>query len=67
MYNVLITEYFNARLDQIIVLNSLYAFSFKILILQFRRKQSKSVADKEERNEHSDRPTDYPAAWPLHT
>ena len=54
MYNLLITEYFNARLDQIIVLNSLYAFSNKILVLQFRRKQNKSVADKEQRNEHSD-------------
>ena len=62
MYNVLITEYFNIRLEQIIVLNSLYAFSYKILVLQFRRKQSKSGADKEARNEYSDRPTDYPAA-----
>ena len=62
MYIVLITEYFNTRLDQIIVLNSLYEFSFKILILQFRRKQNKSVADKEARNEYSDRPTYYPAA-----
>ena len=40
MYILLITEYFKTRLDQIIVLNSLYAFSYKILILQFRRKQS---------------------------
>ena len=62
MYIVLITEYFNTRLDQIIVLNSLYAVGCKIFILQFRRKQSKSVADKEAKNEYSDEATDYPAA-----
>ena len=62
MYIVLITEYFKTRLDQIIVLDSLYAVGYGILVLQFRRKQSKSVAGKEARNEYSYRPTDYPVA-----
>ena len=45
---------FQYSVDQIIVLNSLYAFSNKILILQFCRKQNISGADKEARSEHSD-------------